>query len=50
VYDRAAYLHDGRAETLEQVLTGPHNPARVTGRGELTDSELHELITYLKSL
>jgi YVTN family beta-propeller protein len=50
VYDRAAYLHDGRAETLEQVLSGPHNPARVTGRGELTDSELHELISYLKSL
>jgi YVTN family beta-propeller protein len=50
VYDRAAYLHDGRAETLEQVLTGPHNPARVTGRGELTDAELHELISYLKSL
>jgi YVTN family beta-propeller protein len=50
VHDRALYLHDGRARTLEQVLTGAHAPDRVTGRGTLTDQELKDLIEYLKSL
>ena len=44
------YLHDGRAKTLEEVLTGPHNPAKVTGQGELTGRGAGDLIEYLKSL
>ncbi len=43
LYDRALYLHDGRARTLEEVLTGPHNPAKVTDRGELSAEELKDL-------
>ena len=50
IYDRTAYLHDGRATTLEDLLSGPHNPAQVTGRGKLTDVELRDLIAYLQSL
>jgi cytochrome c peroxidase len=50
IYDRMLYLHDGRATTLEEVLTGPHNPNRVTGAGELTAEELQDLLAYLKSL
>jgi DNA-binding beta-propeller fold protein YncE len=50
VYDRVLLLHDGRAKTLEEALRGDHNPDRVTGRGELTDAELSDLIEYLKSL
>jgi cytochrome c peroxidase len=50
VYDRVMYLHDGRAATLEAVLTGPHNPDRVTGRGELTPDELRDLLAYLREL
>ena len=50
VFDRVRYLHDGRAESLEEVLTGPHNPAKVTGRGELTAEEMKDLLAYLKSL
>jgi YVTN family beta-propeller protein len=50
VFDRSMYLHDGRAQTLEDLLRGPHNPARVAGRGELTDQELRDLIAYLRSL
>jgi YVTN family beta-propeller protein len=50
VYDRVQYLHDGRARTLEELLTGPHNPAKVTGRGELSAEELKDLLTYLRSL
>lgn len=50
VYQRAKLLHDGRAKTLEEVLTGDHNPAKVTGNGELSADELRDLIEYLKSL
>jgi cytochrome c peroxidase len=50
VYDRALFLHDGRARSLEEVLTGPHNPARVTGLGELSAKELRDLLAYLESL
>jgi cytochrome c peroxidase len=50
VYDRVLYLHDGRARTLEDLLRGPHNPDRVTGRGELSEAELRDLLEYLKSI
>jgi DNA-binding beta-propeller fold protein YncE len=50
VYDRTFYLHDGRSATLEDVLKGPHNPAKVTRKGELTTEERKDLIEYLKSL
>lgn len=50
IYDRALFLHDGRARSLEEVLSGPHNPARVTGLGELSTEELRDLLAYLKSL
>ena len=50
IYNRVHFLHDGRAKSLEQLLTGPHNPAKVAGTGELTSDELHDLIEYLKSL
>jgi YVTN family beta-propeller protein len=50
VYDRVLYLHDGRARTLEEVLRGPHNPERVTGRGKLSEAELSDLLAYVKSL
>jgi YVTN family beta-propeller protein len=50
VYRRVRWLHDGRAKSLEQLLTGPHDPAKVTGSGSLTDAERSDLIEYLKSL
>lgn len=50
IYDRVLYLHDGRATTLEEVLRGPHNPAEVTGEGQLTEQEMSDLIEYVKSL
>lgn len=49
-YDRIRYLHDGRAASLEELLKGPHNPAKVTNQGELTEAELRDLLAYLKSL
>lgn len=50
VYDKDPYLHDGRAKTLRDVLTGDHNPEQVTGRGPLSPEELDDLIAYLQSL
>jgi YVTN family beta-propeller protein len=50
VYDRLLLLHDGRAKSLDELLQGPHNPAKVTNKGELTDRERADLIEYLKSL
>jgi cytochrome c peroxidase len=48
--DRPAFLHDGRAKSLEQLLTGPHSPDALNGRGPLTKEDLADLIAYLKSL
>jgi cytochrome c peroxidase len=50
VYRKTNLLHDGRAGTLQEVLTGPHNPKHVGGEAELSEEELEDLITYLKSL
>ena len=50
VYDKDPYLHDGRAKTLRDALSGPHSAENVTGLGELTEQELDDLIAYLKSL
>lgn len=50
VYQRVRLLHDGRAKSLEKALSGPHNPAKVTGGGELSAEELADLIEYLKTL
>lgn len=50
VFRRVKLLHDGRAKSLEDVLTGDHAPAKVTKQGELTSAELADLIAYLKTL
>jgi len=50
VFDRPRLLHDGRAHSLEEVLTKYHKPDDLVGQGELTTEELADLIAYLKSL
>ncbi|MBL9091774.1 MAG: c-type cytochrome [Planctomycetaceae bacterium] len=50
VWQRVKLLHDGRAKSLEEVLTGDHNPAKVSGNGELTPAERADLIAYLQTL
>jgi DNA-binding beta-propeller fold protein YncE/mono/diheme cytochrome c family protein len=49
VHRRLKLLHDGRAACLEEVLRGPHEPT-LTGGGPLSDSELADLIEYVRSL
>jgi YVTN family beta-propeller protein len=50
VFRKVKLLHDGRAKSLEEVLTGDHNPEKVTGNGALTPDEIRDLIAYLKTL
>lgn len=49
LYRRVKLLHDGRVDSLEALLTGPHAPENVAG-SKLTDEELKDLVEYLKTL
>jgi len=49
LYQRVKLLHDGRVDTLEQLLTGPHAPEKVAG-SKLSEAELRDLVEYLKTL
>jgi len=50
VYRKVLWLHDGRAKSLDDLLSGPHSPTRVSGTEKLSDQELQDMIAYLKSL
>ncbi len=50
VGNRVRYLHHGRADSLDDLLTDLHNPAKVSGTRELTPEERADLIEYLRSL
>lgn len=49
-YRKVRFLHDGRAKTLESVLTKYHSPSKVSGTTDLSESEVADLVEYLKSL
>jgi YVTN family beta-propeller protein len=50
IYESAPYLHDGRAETLEEIWTR-FNPADEHGvTNDMTKDQLNDLIEYLKTL
>lgn len=50
IYDRTKYLHDGRAASLEEVVKKFHNPAKVSGEGELSDAEIQDLLAFLREI
>lgn len=50
VYRKVRFLHDGRAKSLEEVLTDEHAPEKVAGEEPLSASQLADLVEYLKSL
>lgn len=50
VRTRAPYLHQGQAQTLEEVLTRYHRPSQVNGKPDLSATERKDLIEFLKSL
>jgi hypothetical protein len=43
-------LHNGKAQTLADLLTGLHSPKKVSGTRELDRQELADLAAYLRSL
>jgi YVTN family beta-propeller protein len=50
IYESAPYMHDGRAETLEEIWTR-YNPEDAHGvTNDMTKSQLNDLIEYLKRL
>ncbi len=49
-YRKVRWLHDGRAKTLEILLTQFHSPEKVSGGGSLSDEQVQALVAYLKSL
>jgi YVTN family beta-propeller protein len=50
IYDSAPYLHNGMANTLEEIWT-VHNPYDTHGvTNDLTKDQLNDLIEYLKTL
>jgi DNA-binding beta-propeller fold protein YncE len=50
VYTKVRLLHDGRAKSLENVLTQWHTPSEIGGGAELTAEQLEQLVAYLKTL
>src|SRR5205814_7048718 len=49
IYNRAPFLHDGRARTLQDVLTKYHRPSQLTGKPDFTPAEIPDLIAFLNS-
>jgi YVTN family beta-propeller protein len=49
LWDRGPFLHDARAETLEEVVDTYHSPDKL-GAKELTPDERRLLLVYLRSL
>ena len=50
VYRKALLLHEGQAKSLDELLTGPHSPEKVSGSNPLTDEQRSALIAFLKTL
>lgn len=52
IRDTAPFMHDGRAETIEQAILGHHGEAEFSSKGfaELPAGERADLLNYLNSL
>ncbi len=50
IYQKTQLLHDGRANSLAEVLQGAHSPEKVSGERKLTAEEAGDLVEYLKTL
>ena len=49
LWNRGPYLHDSRAQTLPDLLHGPHSSEKLGG-AKLTEEEKKDLIEFLKAL
>jgi cytochrome c peroxidase len=50
VWQKVTLLHDAQCSSLEEVLSGPHDPAKVSSTRSPTSDELRDLAAYLRSL
>lgn len=50
VYMKSQLLHDGRANSLAEVLKDAHSPEKVAGERKLTEEEVRDLVEYLRTL
>jgi mono/diheme cytochrome c family protein len=49
-FRKTRWLHNAKARSLHDLLTGPHAPEKITGQPPLTDAEVDDLVAWLKSL
>jgi len=49
IHARRRFLHDGRAHSLNEVLTRHHRPEQLTGK-QLSNTQLNDLIAFLNAL
>lgn len=50
LFRKTIFLHNGKAKSLRDVLAGPHSPEAVSGLAPLSETELEDLVAYLRSL
>ncbi|MCA8988613.1 MAG: c-type cytochrome [Planctomycetaceae bacterium] len=50
IYRKVRFLHDGRASSLEEVLQDYHHPEVLNGGAKLSETEIEQIVAYLKSL
>lgn len=50
IYESAPYLHDGRAETLEEIWTRFNPNDQHGATNDMTKDQLNDLVEYLKTL
>jgi len=49
-YRKTRWLHNARARSLHDLLSGPHSPEKITGQPALSEAEIDDLVAWLKSL
>jgi len=49
-YRKTRWLHNARARSIHDLLAGPHSPEKLTGEAPLTEAEIDDLVTWLKTL
>lgn len=49
-FRKTRWLHNAKARSLHDLLTGPHAPEKITGQPPLTEAEVDDLVAWLKSL
>ena len=49
-YRKTRWLHNARARSLHELLSGPHSPEKITGQPPLTEAEIDDLVAWLKAL